>query len=85
MPALVAFLLVCAAPAASGAEGGPRADPKLERCRFLHARVEHYTRLRRGGGSSVRMERWRQARKRYEKEFRDLRCYRYGRRLRPDR
>ncbi|HKK22469.1 MAG TPA: hypothetical protein VJ947_02195 [Pseudohaliea sp.] len=58
------------------------ADADLETCQRWHERIEHYTRLRRAGGSSLQMERWRQARKRYEEQFRDARCHRWGRKLR---
>lgn len=60
-------------------------DEAFQRCRVLHGQIDRYTRLRRAGGSSVQMERWRQTRQKYEAEYRAKRCYRFGRRLRPDR
>jgi len=59
-----------------------KAKADLETCQRWHQRIEHYTRLRRAGGSSTQMERWRQARKGYEEKFRDARCHRWGRKLR---
>jgi hypothetical protein len=63
-------------------EAGRDPDASLERCRYLHERIEHYTRLRRGGGNAAQMERWRTARQKYEREYRTRRCHRYGSRLR---
>lgn len=72
-----------------GAIGGfifaSETDEKLKRCRYLHRRIEHYTRLRRGGGDGAQMERWRRSRQRYEEEYRRKRCYRFGRKLTPIR
>jgi len=71
---------------ASRADGGElllvaKADEKLERCRYLHRRIENFTRLRRAGGSGAQMERWRRSRQRYEEEYRRKRCFRFGRKL----
>jgi len=60
----------------------PMAD--LDSCKRWHERIEHYTRLRRGGGSAVQMERWRRARDGYEEKFLAARCHRWGRQLRDD-
>jgi hypothetical protein len=62
-------------------QAAPPPDKTLERCRYLSAKIEHYTRLRRAGGNANRMESWRKSRARYEAEFRDLRCYKYRARL----
>ena len=59
-----------------------QAEADLATCQRWHDRIEHYTRLRRAGGTSMQMERWRQARKSYEEKFRDARCHRWGRKLR---
>jgi len=67
---------------ATQADAAPQKDHDLERCIYLNSKIEHYTRLRRGGGAAGRMERWRQSRARYEEEFRDRRCHRFGRKLR---
>ena len=56
-------------------------DEKLQRCRYLHRRIEHFTRLRRSGGSGAQMERWRRSRQRFEEEYRRKRCFRFGRKL----
>lgn len=56
----------------------------LDSCKRWHERIEHYTRLRRGGGSAVQMERWRRARAGYEEKFLAARCHRWGRQLRED-
>jgi hypothetical protein len=60
-------------------------NSKLERCRYLHHRIEHFTRLRRSGGSGAQMERWRRSRQRLEEEYRRKRCYRFGRKLKERR
>ena len=79
-------LAVALALAVAGLSPAPiralEAKADLETCQRWHQRIAHYTRLRRAGGSSMQMERWRQARKRYEEKFRDARCHRWGRRLR---
>lgn len=56
-------------------------DEQLQRCRYLHRRIEHFTRLRRSGGSGAQMERWRRSRQRFEEEYRRKRCFRFGRKL----
>jgi len=58
------------------------AEADLATCKRWHQRIEHYTRLRRGGGSAVQMERWRRARDEYEEKFLAARCHRWGRPLR---
>ena len=60
----------------------PGEDDALKRCRVLHQQIDRYTRLRRAGGVSAQMERWRQARQIREQEYRRKRCARYGRRVR---
>ncbi|MEE4279451.1 MAG: hypothetical protein V2I82_13365 [Halieaceae bacterium] len=60
-------------------------DDALERCRYLHQRIEQFTDRRRAGGNAAQMERWRKARERYEVEYRERRCYRFGSRLVRDR
>ncbi|MEE4110603.1 MAG: hypothetical protein V2I24_14725 [Halieaceae bacterium] len=73
--------------AAPGPEDAPvlvlaaASNSKLERCRYLHRRIEHFTRLRRSGASGEQMERWRRSRQRFEEEYRRKRCYRFGRKL----
>ena len=76
---VIALLLAGSGPTDTAA--GPGVDDDLERCRWLHARIAHYTRLRRAGGSGVQMERWRRARQSHEAEYRQKRCHRYGSRL----
>ena len=72
-PTALLMLLVSLAP------GAFAQDERLERCQYLHSRIDHYTKLRRGGGSAQTMENWRKV---YEEEFRELRCYKYGKKLR---
>jgi hypothetical protein len=75
---------VCLVLVPAGAQAGKR-DEGLERCRYLHKRIAHVTRLRRSGGNAGQMERWRRQRQDYEVEYRERRCYRYGGRLTLDR
>ena len=37
-------------------------DLSLEKCRRLKDQVEHYTKLRRAGGSAAKMDRWKRLR-----------------------
>ncbi len=59
-----------------------REQASLETCIALTKKIERYTRLRRGGGTAQQMERWRDARRGYEDKFTNLRCRRFGRKLR---
>ncbi|EED31365.1 hypothetical protein NOR53_2463 [gamma proteobacterium NOR5-3] len=54
----------------------------LERCFYLSEKIEHYTQLRRRGGSAMQMASWRKSRSRYEDEFRTLRCSKFSHQLR---
>ncbi|MFT4767885.1 MAG: hypothetical protein ACI8RN_001015 [Glaciecola sp.] len=54
----------------------------FERCVYLSNKIEHYTQLRRRGGSYTRMESWRKSRSRYEEEFHVLRCRKFSHQLR---
>jgi hypothetical protein len=54
----------------------------LERCFYVQGKIEHYTQLRRGGGSNTQMASWRKSRSRYEDEFRSLRCSKFSHQLR---
>lgn len=63
----------------------PLASPSnkaLERCFYLQEKIEHYTQLRRRGGSHSQMASWRSSRSRYEEEFGALRCSKFSRQLR---
>lgn len=73
---LVLLLLVMPASAAS------KVSKALERCFYIHQKIEHYTQLRRGGGSNAQMSSWRKSRSRYEEEFRALRCSKFSHQLR---
>ncbi len=79
--------LLCLSGLAQEVHALARADPDeaLQRCRYLHKRIEYYTDRRRIGGNGVQMERWRKSRQRVEREYRERRCHRFGRRLRGDR
>ncbi|MHA7816033.1 MAG: hypothetical protein ACX93N_06120 [Pseudohaliea sp.] len=76
------ILLALAAAVARAPATALEAEADLATCKRWHQRIERYTRLRRGGGSAVQMERWRQARAAYEAKFRAARCHRWGRQLR---
>lgn len=54
----------------------------LEQCQKLQKKIARLTSLRRGGGNAIRMETWRQQRKRYEHQFREYRCRTHGKLLR---
>ncbi|EAQ97356.2 hypothetical protein [Congregibacter litoralis] len=57
-------------------------DKALQRCIYLSEKIEHYTALRRKGGSSARMASWRKSRSRYEEEFHTAGCRKFSRQLR---
>jgi len=73
---LVWILFVVEASAAS------KPNKALERCFFLKGKIEHYSQLRRGGGSHIQMASWQKSRSRYEEEFRTLRCTQFSSQLR---
>ncbi len=83
IPILTALALAAAALSAANT-AALQALADLDSCKRWHERIEHYTRLRRGGGSAVQMERWRRARDGYEEKFLAARCHRWGRQLRDD-
>jgi hypothetical protein len=60
-------------PAAAGREASP------EQCRRLEERIEHYTELRRGGGSGSKMAAWKRARSEAEAAYRGYNCHLQGR------
>lgn len=53
-------------------------DIPLERCKYLQEKADDYTRLRKRGGSASKMEAWKRARRKYEDQFREAGCYKYG-------
>ena len=60
---------------------GSAAQITLAQCQALKDRIDHYTQLRRAGGSAARMDRWKRARRAKEEEFDRHRCRRYRRDL----
>lgn len=68
---LIASLLC--APAAAGREASP------DQCRRLEERIEHYTELRRGGGSGSKMAAWKRARNEAQAAYRGYNCHLQGR------
>jgi hypothetical protein len=57
----------------------------LETCQDLKAKIDYYTDLRRGGGTALRMESWKQQRSVYEEKFREYACHKYGKDLYQDK
>ncbi len=49
------------------------------RCESLRDEIEHYSSLRRKGGSASQMERWKQERKKLEEKYKEGGCKKYGR------
>ncbi|MDZ7784230.1 MAG: hypothetical protein U5K56_15265 [Halioglobus sp.] len=72
---LLALSALTTAPAVAG-------EASLEECRALKERIDHYTSLRRMGGSASQMNEWKKQRRRAEKQFRDKGCNDYRRELR---
>ncbi len=54
----------------------------LVQCKELRDRIEHYTVLRRKGGSASAMAGWKKQLRRYETDFRHFDCLDYGSELR---
>ncbi|MGD2119286.1 MAG: hypothetical protein PVG66_13060 [Chromatiales bacterium] len=46
----------------------------LASCQKIKDRIDHYTRLRRAGGTSKTMERWKQSRDKYKRKYSDVHC-----------
>ncbi len=53
-------------------------DRSLDDCRKIQQKIEHYTELRRGGGSIAQMESWKRKRQEYKDRFRQGNCKRHG-------
>lgn len=80
---LFCTLIVLAGDAFLAADGVAANDGKaLKRCVYLDDKIEHYTALRRKGGSNTQMASWRKSRTRYEEEFRSARCRQFSHSLR---
>lgn len=54
----------------------------LQQCQHIKKRIEHFTELRRSGGSSGTMETWKKHRDRYKDQYSDLRCTKWRNKLR---
>ncbi len=57
-------------------------EATLETCQKIRDRIEHYTNLRRAGGTASRMDRWKRLRREQEDAFERRDCRRYGSELR---
>ena len=72
MRCLCVGLLLVVATAATAAP-----DSTVKECQALKDKIEHYTQLRRQGGSGAQMDSWKRARRASEKKFRSLGCSSY--------
>ena len=59
-------------------EGHAR-EQSRDDCSKIQQKIDHYTELRRGGGSVAQMESWKRKRQEYKDRFRRGNCKRYGR------
>ncbi len=66
----------------SPASAAAKKQGTLEECQYIKKRIEHFTELRRSGGSSGTMETWKKHRARYKDEYSDLRCTKWRNKLR---
>ncbi|MEW7976179.1 MAG: hypothetical protein AB2814_01605 [Candidatus Sedimenticola endophacoides] len=75
---LLSALLLCSAcpPPATAKQG------TLEQCQKVQDKIDHYTRLRRAGGSAKKMERLKQRRDAYRERFSERDCRRWRKQLR---
>jgi hypothetical protein len=70
----LAFTAIAAVPAQAQTES-------VQQCQALKDRIDHYNRLRRGGGSASQMEGWKMQRRKNETKFRRAECGRYGKKI----
>lgn len=49
----------------------------LASCQQLQERIDHYSKLKRVGGSAKQMARWHSIRNKYKQRFRDKQCNKY--------
>jgi len=66
--AITLFCYIGVAYAESGRE------PTLAQCQMLKDQIDHYTELRKKGGSAGVMEQWKQQREKLKEKFRDMEC-----------
>ena len=76
-PAAVLITVLVIALGSHHLRGEARALP-LDDCRKIQRKIDHYTALRRGGGSSKQMESWKRKRQEYKDRFRLGNCKRHG-------
>jgi hypothetical protein len=81
MSGLLGNLLVLSALLASTAASSDEQDT-IEQCKRIKQKINHYTELRRSGGSSSIMEEWKRERDRYKDQYSDLNCTRWRNKLR---
>lgn len=74
--AAAGLMLVLASPQAASSRAAT-----LEECQSMKDRVDHYTVLRRKGGSAGKMEGWKKQLRKAEAKFREEGCHRYLRKL----
>ena len=74
---MAAYLLIAATTLPASAQ-----TVSLAQCKALHDRIDHYTVLRRKGGSASAMAGWKKQLRRYEADFRRFDCLHYGSELR---
>ena len=65
----------------SMASPGSAEQATLARCQAIKDKIDHYTQLRRAGGSAAKMDRWKRARRANEEAFDRQRCRSYRRDL----
>ena len=65
----------------SQAAPGTAEQGTMARCQAIKDKIDHYTQLRRAGGSAAKMDRWKRARRAKEEAFDRQRCRRYRRDL----
>ncbi len=56
-------------------------DVELWQCQQWQDKIDHYSYLRKKGGTARQMESWKQARKPYKDKFQDNKCLKYGKKL----
>ncbi|WP_191237676.1 hypothetical protein [Cobetia marina] len=73
---LAALMVLLIGLTASGAASAGEREEKIKRCQFIKNKIEYYTAMRRGGGSSGQMRSWQSQRNDYKQRYRDENCTR---------
>lgn len=75
-PLLTGLMALLIGVMSSGMASAGEREAKIKRCQFIKDKIEYYTVMRRGGGSSSQMRSWQSQRNDYKQRYRDESCTR---------